>query len=107
APVSVSPCTNWEFAEPLTAVVTKMRSPQIIGLEWPRPGMGVFHKMLIDFSTSQAVGGLLPSPTPAPFGPRKDGQFCAYDADAHPTRQSASASEVFMTFSSLTASSFS
>src|SRR5829696_3285862 len=97
AGVSVIPCTNCEFAALLTAVVTKMRSFQIIGLEWPRPGIGVFHKMLVDFSASQAIGGSLPSPAPALFCPRNDGQFWAYAADANP-RHSASTSKDFITY---------
>src|SRR6476619_5098605 len=72
----------------------------MIGLEWPRPGIGVFHEMLIDFSASQVAGGLLPSPTPAPFCPRKAGQFCAC-ATEHAikpnARLSASTSDSFIT----------
>src|ERR1044071_9742541 len=96
APVSVSPCTNSEFAALLIAVVTKIRSFQMIGLEWPRPGMAVFHKMLVDFSASQVVGGLLPSPTPVPFCPRKAGQFCACATEPN-ARNSARTSDIFMT----------
>src|SRR5262245_41205865 len=68
----------------------------MIGLEWPRPGIGVFHKTLIDFSASQLVGGLLPSPAPAPFCPRNPGQFCACATEPN-ARQSASTSDIFIT----------
>src|SRR5688500_9753844 len=61
-----------------------MRSPHTIGLEWPRPGIGVFHNTLIDFSASQLVGRVLPSLTPDPFCPRKEGQFCECATDESP-----------------------
>ncbi len=57
------------------AVVKKIRSPQMIGLEWPRPGIGVFQSTLPPVSGSQAVGGFWPSATPDALGPRKDGQL--------------------------------
>src|SRR5690349_18016854 len=83
AAVSVRPCSNCGLASLLMAVVTKMRSPHTTGLECARPGIGVFHAMLEDFSTSQLTGGFIPSATPEACEPRNDGQFCAYVADAN------------------------
>src|SRR5688572_27401570 len=60
-----------------TAVVRKMRSPQTIGLEWPRPGMGALHTTLVDDPTFQAIGGLASLATPEADGPRNDGHCCA------------------------------
>ena len=52
--------------------------------------------MLVDFAVSQVIGGALPSPTPVPFCPRKDGQFCEYATDEKP-RQRATAIKDYMT----------
>src|SRR5438876_9203024 len=57
------------------ALVTKIRFPHTMGLEWPRPGMGVFHRTFFPFSTSHAVGVAYPSAIPLALGPRKEGQF--------------------------------
>src|SRR5258708_1804819 len=57
-----------------TALVTKIRSPQITGLEWPRPGISVFHKTWSPFSPSHCTGGA-PLPTPLAAGPRNCGQL--------------------------------
>src|SRR6185369_3723181 len=65
------------FASLLIAVITKMLLPQTIGLACERPGMAVFQRTFCDFSTSQVIGGFVPSATPDAFGPRNDGQFCA------------------------------
>ena len=40
-----------------TALVTKTRSPQTTGLEWPRPGIGVFQATFVPAVTSQVSGG--------------------------------------------------
>ena len=56
-----------------TALTTNTRLPQLIGLPWPKPGIGVCHWTLIPFSTSQSVGTPAPSITPELEGPRKDG----------------------------------
>src|SRR5947209_13505017 len=64
------------LGSPLTAVVTKIRSPQIIGDELPMPGIGVFQRTLRPESAFQAVGGCWPSATPDAPGPRNEGQFC-------------------------------
>jgi hypothetical protein len=40
--------------------------------------MAVFQRTFCDFSTSQEIGGFVPSTTPVAFGPRNDGQFCAF-----------------------------
>jgi len=65
---------NVGFELMLTAVVIKTRSPQTTGLEWARPGIGVFHRALVD---CHFVGRPRSSATPAAFGPRNEGQFCA------------------------------
>src|ERR1035438_10611407 len=73
----------------LTAVVTNTRSPHTIGLEWARPGVGLFQAMLAPLETFQVAGKLFPSATPAAPGPRNDGQFCAAAVEARrsaPTR---------------------
>src|ERR1051326_4681736 len=57
-----------------TALVTKMRSPQITGLECPRPGISVFHSTCSPFSPSHSVGGA-PLPIPLAPGPRNWGQL--------------------------------
>jgi hypothetical protein len=59
------------------AVVTKTRSPQITGLEWPIPGKGVFQAMFSPDTTSQVVGGLASGSWPLACDPRNDGQFSA------------------------------
>ena len=41
--VVVTPHVSGRAPEARTAVVTKTRSPQMIGDEWPRPGISVFH----------------------------------------------------------------
>ena len=56
--------------------------------------------MLVDFAVSQVIGGALPSPTPVPFCPRKEGQFCEDATDEKP-RQSATAIKDFMTLLAL------
>src|SRR6185436_17371418 len=60
------------------ASVTKTRSCQTTGLEWPRPGSGVRQRMLSDFFASHVVGSGRSSAMPDAFGPRNDGQFWAY-----------------------------
>src|SRR5215213_4082603 len=53
-----------------------------MGLEWARPGMGVFHAMFSDLSAFQDTGVLNPSATPDAAGPRNVGQFCASAGEA-------------------------
>ena len=55
------------------AVVRNMRSPQTIGDEWARPGIGVFHAMP-DVGV-QATGSALSSETPLESAPRQPGQL--------------------------------
>src|ERR1035441_2538160 len=57
-----------------TALVTKMRSPQTTGLEWPRPGIAVSQRMFLPDATFHSVGGA-PLPRPPADGPRNWGQF--------------------------------
>src|SRR6266536_6622588 len=62
----------------LTAVETKTRSPQTIGLETATPGTGVFHRMFSPVAAFHLMAvGSFPSATPDAAGPRNDGQFCA------------------------------
>src|SRR5207244_1234370 len=54
------------------------RSPHIIGLEWPRPGISFFHRIFSDFSTFQVVGVADPFAIPLALSPRNEGQLvCA------------------------------
>src|SRR5688572_20917880 len=62
------------------AVVTHSWLPQIIGLEWPRPVIGVFQRSRVPLGTSHADGVGCPSITPEPRSPRKDGQFWVWRA---------------------------
>ena len=54
-----------------TAVVTKTLSPQMIGVENPRPGILIFH---LRFSVSFHVMGGAPPEDPLLDGPRQVGQ---------------------------------
>src|SRR4029434_9182944 len=56
-----------------TAVVRNTLSPQITGVEKPRPGISVFHLM---FFVSLQVVGASPRAIPFRYGPRHSGQ-CA------------------------------
>src|SRR6185436_9071403 len=61
-----------------TAVATNSRSPQTIGLEWLRPGIGVFHRMFFAGPTAASpfqVSGSVAVATPEASAPRNDGQF--------------------------------
>jgi len=49
SPSPYSPRLNPASGLLLTAVVTKMRSPQTIGLECASPAIGVFHPILVPF----------------------------------------------------------
>src|SRR5262245_30682269 len=62
----------------LTAVETKTRSPQTMGLDTATPGIGVFHRMFSPVVVFHLTGVGWPSATPAAFAPRKEGQFCAW-----------------------------
>jgi hypothetical protein len=57
------------------AVVMNTRLSQTTGLECAKPGSGVFHKTLTDFSPSHLRGAALDVDTPEEFGPRNCGQF--------------------------------
>src|ERR1035437_4783127 len=54
-----------------------MRSPQTMGLEWARPGTGVFQPMLAPVLTFHVNGRFWRSAAPEAPGPRNAGQFCA------------------------------
>src|SRR5947199_207897 len=57
-----------------SAEVRKIRSPQMIGEDWPLPGSGVFHTTDL---ASQRTGKLNSEVWPSPFGPRQLGQLAA------------------------------
>src|ERR1041385_6320471 len=59
-------------SSPSTAVVTKIRLPQTIGDECPRPGRAVFHFMF--FAAVHSEGRFFSSEIPCPEGPRHCGQ---------------------------------
>ena len=61
-----------------TAVVTKIRSPNTIGLECARPGIAIFQATFFDPATSHVTGGREGAcATPLESGPRNAGQCCA------------------------------
>src|SRR5258705_9891902 len=60
---------------PSIAVVTKIRLPQTMGEECPRPSIGVFHFMF--FVPFHSVGKFFSAETPCPEGPRHCGQLAA------------------------------
>src|SRR5919205_269043 len=53
---------------------------QTIGLEWARPGTGIFHFTLVPFGTFHVTGAAGPSTVPEAAGPRKPGQLFADSA---------------------------
>ena len=61
---------------PLSAVVKKIRSPQTIGLEWPKPGISLLQRMFFFDSTFHS-SGVAPLPMPFADGPRNWGQFAS------------------------------
>src|SRR5438046_493338 len=73
------PTLRSSFALPLMALVTNMRLPQTIGLECPSPGIDVFQRTLVDFSTSQVIGLEKPSATPFASLPRNEGQLVSFE----------------------------
>ena len=52
----------------------------MMGLEWPSPGMVVFHTMFSEFATFQAVAVVDPLAIPSAFGPRNEGQLVCAEA---------------------------
>src|SRR5215470_12416845 len=63
------------MTSPSSAVVRKIRSPQTIGEEWPRPGMAVFH---FTFCVGvHTVGRPVSGEMPWLSGPRHCDQFAA------------------------------
>src|SRR5262245_16909855 len=55
-----------------TAVVTNTLSPQTMGVDDPRPGMGVFQRMFFD--SLHSSGGVAAFERPLAYGPRHCGQ---------------------------------
>src|SRR5829696_4005244 len=60
----------------LTAVETKTRLPQTIGLDTATPSTGVFHATFSPVAAFHLTAVGLPSAVPAALAPRNDGQFC-------------------------------
>ena len=79
-----------DLSPSLIAVETYRRSPQTIGLEWPRPGMSVFQRTFFDVATSHSTGSGKPSATPTASWPRNAGQLvslAAFCPEAEATRR--------------------
>src|SRR3990170_3762148 len=91
-----SPMRSPASVRPLMAVVMQRRRPETTGLEWPRPGTDADQRTFFPAGTSQEVAVGKPSATPAPRGPRNDGQstpglgVCGGDAAPPIIRTSAS-----------------
>ena len=75
------------------AVVRKMRSPQTMGVEWPRPGIGVFQRMFVPSASSQSSGGSPSGATPVASGPRHAGQLSIASPLASPSARAAPATK--------------
>ena len=56
------------------AVVRKMESSQITGLERPSPGMTIFHATFFPLATSHEIGTLELAAIPRASVPRNPGQ---------------------------------
>src|SRR5262249_55393792 len=68
------------------AVVTNTSSPQTIGLDRPRPGIGVFQRTFVPFDGFHVVGSEKPSAMPLASMPRNCGQSTAgFGAAGAPT----------------------
>ena len=77
SPSPYRPGRKVAFGRLLIALVTKMRSPQTIGLECARPGIGVRQRMFSPVLTFQVSGSPCCSAMPDACGPRNDGQLPA------------------------------
>jgi|ERR1700691_155039 hypothetical protein len=80
-----------------TALVTKIRSPQTTGLEWPRPGIAVFQRMFLPDSTFHSMGGA-PAPTPLAEGPRNWGQLGSVALEALPGKAARDSKQIAQSF---------
>src|SRR5258707_12302788 len=69
-----------------TALVTKILSPQITGLECASPGISVDHRMFLCDSPFHSTGGDPPA-TPLAEGPRNCGQSAAFASAAQERRR--------------------
>src|SRR5438874_2694432 len=56
-------------------VVTKILFPQMIGLQWPRPGMPVLH---LTFAGDHVEGVAAPPAIPSALAPRNAGQLASF-----------------------------
>ena len=59
----------------LIALVTKIRSPQTIGLECASPGTATFQRRFVPVAPFHSSGSFWPSAMPEAEGPRKPGQL--------------------------------
>src|SRR5260221_14647148 len=75
APSPYKPGRNVAFGLLLIALVAKMQSPQTIGLEWARPGIGVRQRTFWPVLTFQVSGSPCFSAMPDAPVPRNDGQL--------------------------------
>src|SRR5258708_20705797 len=58
-------------------VVRKILFPQMMGLQWPRPGMAVLH---LTFAGDHLEGVGAPSAIPSALAPRNAGQLASFGA---------------------------
>src|SRR5258705_1343194 len=68
----------------LVAWVTKMRLPQMMGVEFPLSGKGTRQRTLL--LVSQRSGKFFSEVTPSPSGPRQAGQLAAGDCETNVKR---------------------
>src|SRR5215203_4688602 len=88
----------------LTAVATYTQSPQIIGAESPRPGIGVFHRMFSPVATFQVVGVAAVAFTPLACGPRYCGHSPAGAGRARPEKTNARSAAIRLVIVTMKAS---
>src|SRR4029079_19799938 len=69
-----SPTFRYASLLPLIEVEMKTSSPQTIGLDRPRPGIGVFQTMLAPVAAFHVAGSENPSAMPLAAMPRNCGQ---------------------------------
>ncbi len=80
SPSPYRPRLNVASAWLLTALVTRTRLPQTIGLECARPGTRAFQRTCCPRAASHAAGNCWSAATPAAPGPRNDGHGVGFDA---------------------------
>src|SRR5215207_2152730 len=75
SPSPYKPGRNDAFGSLLTALVTKIRFPQTIGLECASPGIGVRQRIFSPVLAFHWSGRFCPSAIPDACGPRNEGQL--------------------------------